>query len=78
MLASILSSGAVCTTYTAIGGMKAVVWTDTLQVAIMVLGQIVLVCMAMYHKSVGGVEEMFERVKTGNRLNFGRYGLLVI
>ncbi|XP_060038308.1 sodium/iodide cotransporter [Erinaceus europaeus] len=36
--ASLLSTGAICTFYTAVGGMKAVVWTDVFQVAVMLTG----------------------------------------
>ena len=71
MVVSILSCGVVGTMYTAIGGMKAVVWTDTLQVAIMLAWQLLLVFMGMYHESVGGPTEVFQRAREGNRLEFG-------
>lgn len=37
---SVLSIGVVCTFYTALGGMKAVMWTDTLQALIMFMGML--------------------------------------
>ncbi|RWS00859.1 sodium-coupled monocarboxylate transporter 1-like protein 2, partial [Dinothrombium tinctorium] len=36
--ASILAVGIVCTFYTAVGGIKAVVWTDVFQCILMILG----------------------------------------
>ena len=36
---SILLTGAVCTVYTTIGGIKAVIWTDTFQVFVMFGGK---------------------------------------
>ncbi|XP_059576025.1 sodium/iodide cotransporter isoform X4 [Alligator mississippiensis] len=40
--ASLLSTGAVCTFYTTIGGMKAVVWTDVFQMFVMLSGFIAI------------------------------------
>ena len=71
MTASILSSGIVCTVYTAVGGLKAVIWTDTLQILIMFVGQMLLIALGMYDEAVGGPGEMFERAREGNRLDFG-------
>ncbi|KAL5018319.1 hypothetical protein ScPMuIL_004041 [Solemya velum] len=39
---SIIAVGVVCTFYTTLGGMKAVLWTDTLQMCIMFIGMISL------------------------------------
>ncbi|XP_021106804.1 sodium/iodide cotransporter isoform X8 [Heterocephalus glaber] len=36
--ASLLSTGIICTFYTTVGGMKAVVWTDAFQVVVMLSG----------------------------------------
>ncbi|XP_075857352.1 sodium/iodide cotransporter [Microcebus murinus] len=36
--ASLLSTGTICTVYTAVGGMRAVVWTDVFQVVVMLAG----------------------------------------
>ncbi|KAM7328446.1 sodium/iodide cotransporter isoform X2 [Alexandromys fortis] len=36
--ASLLSTGVICTLYTTVGGMKAVVWTDVFQVVVMISG----------------------------------------
>ena len=35
---AVWASGAVCIFYTTIGGLKAVVWTDTLQILLMLIG----------------------------------------
>ncbi|KAG3279948.1 sodium/iodide cotransporter isoform X3 [Ictidomys tridecemlineatus] len=36
--ASLLSTGIICTFYTTVGGMKAVIWTDVFQVVVMLAG----------------------------------------
>ncbi|XP_010223079.1 PREDICTED: sodium/iodide cotransporter-like [Tinamus guttatus] len=41
--ASLLSTGAVCTFYTTLGGMKAVVWTDVFQVFVMLAGFVAVI-----------------------------------
>ena len=49
------------------GGMKAVVWTDTLQALIMLAG-----CLAVFIKStmeVGGFAETWSALERGGRLN---------
>lgn len=40
--------GAVCTLYTTLGGLKAVVWTDTIQAVFMYGGLITLIVKAVY------------------------------
>ena len=52
------------------GGMKAVIWADTLQMIIMILGIIVLII-------IGGVEagtasEIWDALETDKRLNFNK------
>lgn len=40
--ASILLIGTICTLYTSLGGIKAVIWTDVVQVVLMFAGLIVV------------------------------------
>ncbi|XP_039094427.1 sodium-dependent multivitamin transporter isoform X1 [Hyaena hyaena] len=40
---SVLTIGIVCTIYTALGGLKAVIWTDVFQTLVMFLGQLVVI-----------------------------------
>ncbi|CAF1264255.1 unnamed protein product [Rotaria sordida] len=42
------SCGLVCTIYTSIGGIKAVIWTDVVQAVMMYLGLIVSIVFGMY------------------------------
>nr|XP_009860889.2 sodium-coupled monocarboxylate transporter 1-like [Ciona intestinalis] len=62
---SILLTSGICTLYTTIGGMKAVIWTDTLQAFIMVSGS-----MAVFIKIailLGGTDKIWEAVERGHR-----------
>nr|XP_012643687.1 sodium-dependent multivitamin transporter isoform X1 [Microcebus murinus]XP_012643688.1 sodium-dependent multivitamin transporter isoform X1 [Microcebus murinus]XP_012643689.1 sodium-dependent multivitamin transporter isoform X1 [Microcebus murinus]XP_012643690.1 sodium-dependent multivitamin transporter isoform X1 [Microcebus murinus]XP_012643691.1 sodium-dependent multivitamin transporter isoform X1 [Microcebus murinus]XP_012643692.1 sodium-dependent multivitamin transporter isoform X1 [M len=40
---SVLTLGIVCTVYTALGGLKAVIWTDVFQTLVMFLGQLAVI-----------------------------------
>lgn len=66
--ASIISIGIVCTFYTTIGGMKAVIWNDVFQ-AIVMLGGLVAILIVGTHK-VGGFGNVFDRLEKGQRLKF--------
>ncbi|GIX94654.1 putative sodium-dependent multivitamin transporter [Caerostris darwini] len=67
MEVSIIVFGLVCTTYSAIGGLRAVMWTDVFQAGLMFF------CMlAMYIKGIGesgGIVEIFKTSYEGQRLN---------
>ena len=71
ILVSILSSGIICTIYTGLGGIKAVVWTDTLQMIIIFAGVATVTLVGMYDHTVGGPGRVFDRVAEGNRFKFG-------
>ncbi|CAL1295751.1 unnamed protein product [Larinioides sclopetarius] len=63
---SILVFGAVCTFYCAVGGLRAVIWTDVFQAGLMFLCLIV-----MYIKGIqeaGGVLNIYEKSAKGKRL----------
>lgn len=65
---SILLVGIICTFYTSIGGIKAVIWTDVLQCILMFLGVIMVIMQGLIE--VGGIAETFRRANEGGRLIF--------
>ncbi|XP_065070595.1 sodium-coupled monocarboxylate transporter 1-like [Rhopilema esculentum] len=66
MAASIISTGAVCTFYTTLGGMRAVVWTDVFQAFVMILGLVVII--AIGTNDVGGIGKVIDLADKGERL----------
>lgn len=66
--ASILTTGIVCTFYTSLGGLKAVIWTDVFQSMIMVAGLITVVIVGS--NEVGGFDQVWKINKDFDRLNF--------
>lgn len=65
---SIVVIGLICTLYTALGGMKAVVWTDAFQMTVMLVGMLsVVVWGAM---KVGGFGVVWETAVSGGRVQF--------
>ncbi len=64
---------AILLAYTVIGGMIAVVWTDFFQLAIMVLGLLAALPIALHH--VGGFRELLATVEAVNPLVFTWRGL---
>ncbi|KAB5567063.1 hypothetical protein PHYPO_G00228500 [Pangasianodon hypophthalmus] len=73
MWACLISTGLICTFYTSVGGMKAVVWTDVFQVVVMLLGFVV----TFVHGTVlaGGPARVLEIANNGSRINFNDFGL---
>ncbi|CAH3105507.1 unnamed protein product [Porites lobata] len=65
---SIVSIGIVCTFYTTIGGIRAVIWNDVFQ-AIVMLGGLVAVLIVGVQK-VGGFGNVWDRLDKGQRLHF--------
>ncbi|KAI8505547.1 Sodium-coupled monocarboxylate transporter 1 [Branchiostoma belcheri] len=63
---SILSMGIVCTFYTTIGGMKAVMWTDTFQVVVMVTGFLAVIIQGSIE--AGGLGKVWDIANSGHRL----------
>ncbi|XP_074594513.1 sodium-coupled monocarboxylate transporter 1-like isoform X2 [Brevipalpus obovatus] len=70
---SIFIIGIICTFYTSLGGIKAVVWTDTLQVGLMYLGLLAVMTRAFY--LVGGISEGFRIANERGRIEFSNFGL---
>jgi Na+/proline symporter len=54
------------------GGLKAVVWTDTLQQIIMMASSIVVMVLGII--AVGGLDIMWHRNVDGDRIEFFKYG----
>lgn len=65
---SILIIGGICTVYTSIGGIKAVVWTDVVQVFLMFAGLIVVMVRGFYLS--GGVGAAFSAASKDDRIKF--------
>ncbi|XP_069784649.1 sodium/iodide cotransporter isoform X1 [Narcine bancroftii] len=68
---SLISSGTICTFYTSVGGLKAVVWTDIFQVIIMMSGFVAVIIRGTY--LVGGAGKVLETAYNGSRINFGDF-----
>ncbi|MEE6487816.1 hypothetical protein FKM82_015045 [Ascaphus truei] len=71
--ASLFSTGAICTFYTTVGGMKAVIWTDVFQVLVMLSGFFAIVIRGTL--LVGGVSDVVEIARNHSRINFGDFDL---
>uniref|UniRef100_A0A8C9FKV8 Solute carrier family 5 member 5 n=1 Tax=Pavo cristatus TaxID=9049 RepID=A0A8C9FKV8_PAVCR len=71
--ASLLSTGAICTFYTTIGGMKAVIWTDVFQVFVMLSGFLAVIIRGLL--LVGGPARALAIATNGSRVNFGDFDL---
>lgn len=65
---SVLSVGLVCTFYTSIGGMKAVVWTDLFQSIMMYASLLVVVIKGA--SDIGGIDVVWQKSVAGERIEF--------
>ncbi|CAH6779755.1 Slc5a5 [Phodopus roborovskii] len=65
--ASLLSTGVICTLYTTVGGMKAVVWTDVFQVVVMLSGFWVI--LARGTMLMGGPWNVLSLARNHSRIN---------
>jgi Na+/proline symporter len=65
----LVGTGAICALYTVIGGMKATVWIDTFQVAIMFIGLITVIIMGSADIK-GGFNEVWDRAYRSGRIEF--------
>uniref|UniRef100_A0A4W6CM76 Solute carrier family 5 member 5 n=1 Tax=Lates calcarifer TaxID=8187 RepID=A0A4W6CM76_LATCA len=68
---SLFSTGIICTLYTTLGGMKAVIWTDVFQIIVMLSGFVAI----FIHGTVlvGGPAKVLEIAKNGSRINFNDF-----
>jgi SSS family transporter len=64
---TILCTGIVTTIYTTFGGMRAVIWTDIMQLIVLFGGQIIIVCVALLQVP-GGLGRVIELGQAGGRL----------
>ncbi|KAM6920977.1 sodium/iodide cotransporter isoform 2-T2 [Xenentodon cancila] len=68
MWVSLFSTGIICTLYTTLGGMKAVIWTDVFQIVVMLSG---FMAVFIYGTVlVGGPAQVLEIASNGSRINF--------
>ncbi|CAH1272098.1 SLC5A12 [Branchiostoma lanceolatum] len=65
---AVIGMGVVCTFYTSLGGMKAVMWTDTFQVFVMVAGFLAVIIQGTIE--AGGPARVWEINRQGQRLEF--------
>ncbi|KAL4642039.1 sodium-coupled monocarboxylate transporter 2 [Arapaima gigas] len=70
---SIFATGIVCTFYCTLGGLKAVVWSDTFQMVVMVVGFLTVLIQGT--KETGGLGIVWERAQNGSRLNVFNFDL---
>ncbi|CAF3615835.1 unnamed protein product [Rotaria sp. Silwood1] len=62
------SCGIICTLYTSIGGIKAVIWTDVAQTITMFFGVVLSIIFGFIN--TGGIRKAFEIAINGNRIQF--------
>ncbi|CAG0884270.1 unnamed protein product [Cyprideis torosa] len=70
---AIIVAGGICTFYTAIGGLRAVVWTDAFQVGVMLLGVVTIIVYGVI--DVGGLSEVWRIAGENHRATFFNWSL---
>ncbi|WAQ97427.1 SC5A6-like protein [Mya arenaria] len=70
---AIISVGIVCTFYTALGGLKAVLWTDTFQVMVMFAGLFAIAIKGM--ADVGGLKEAWGHFSDSGRVDWDDFSV---
>ncbi|KAK3593357.1 hypothetical protein CHS0354_021924 [Potamilus streckersoni] len=65
---SIVAIGVVCTFYTALGGLKAVVWSDTFQTFVVMAGLIAVIVQGAI--DLGGIGNVWSIAYNGERIKF--------
>ncbi|KAG7244221.1 hypothetical protein INR49_004294 [Caranx melampygus] len=63
---AVLAMGLVCTLYTALGGLKAVIWTDVFQTVVMFAGQLAVIVVGA--SQAGGIGEVWRKAINGSRI----------
>ncbi|MEQ2159422.1 hypothetical protein GOODEAATRI_022693, partial [Goodea atripinnis] len=63
---AVLAMGLVCTLYTALGGLKAVIWTDVFQTVVMFAGQLAVIVVGT--SQAGGIAEVWRKAVNGSRI----------
>ncbi|TWW68349.1 solute carrier family 5 member 6a [Takifugu flavidus] len=64
---AVLAMGSVCTLYTALGGLKAVIWTDVFQTVVMFAGQLAVIVVGA--SQAGGMAEVWRIAVNGSRIS---------
>uniref|UniRef100_A0A8C7YAZ7 Sodium-dependent multivitamin transporter n=1 Tax=Oryzias sinensis TaxID=183150 RepID=A0A8C7YAZ7_9TELE len=64
---AVLAMGLVCTLYTALGGLKAVIWTDVFQTVVMFAGQLAVIVVGA--NQAGGMAEVWRKAMNGSRIS---------
>ncbi|ELT99564.1 hypothetical protein CAPTEDRAFT_23564, partial [Capitella teleta] len=62
---AVVVTGGICTLYTMIGGIKAVIWTDTIQMVILFVGLVILA--GVSSSKVGGFGEVWQIAQDNGR-----------
>ena len=65
---TILCTGVLTTFYTTLGGMKAVIWTDVMQLVVLFGGQVIIALTALA-RVPGGISQVVELASAGGRWN---------
>ncbi|CAF1015360.1 unnamed protein product [Rotaria sp. Silwood1] len=65
---SVVSIGVICTFYSSVGGMKAVIWTDVLQAIVIVVGLLAAIIQGFI--ALGGFRQAFSIASKGGRIQF--------
>jgi SSS family transporter len=68
---TIIVTGIICTIYTTIGGMKAVVYTDAIQMVILLVGLIVIAALGC--QKAGGAGQVWQIAESTGRINFDNF-----
>ncbi|KAK7907555.1 hypothetical protein WMY93_016167 [Mugilogobius chulae] len=63
---AVLAMGLVCTLYTALGGLKAVIWTDVFQTVVMFAGQLAVIVVGA--SQAGGIGQVWSKAINGSRI----------
>lgn len=58
----------ICIFYTTVGGLRAVVWADTIQFLLMLVAIFAIIGLGL--SDIGGVSEVWTRAQRGGRLDF--------
>ncbi|CAF1254576.1 unnamed protein product [Rotaria sordida] len=65
---SVVSIGVICTFYSSVGGMKAVIWTDVLQALVILVGLLAAIIQGLI--TLGGFGNVFSIASKGGRIEF--------
>nr|XP_054760296.1 sodium-coupled monocarboxylate transporter 1-like [Lytechinus pictus] len=68
---TVVATGVVCTFYTTIGGMNAVIWTDVFQSLVMMCGLLAVIIQGSNES--GGMDNVLDTCRKGGRINFWEF-----